>query len=420
MSLDSSTAGAESPAFRPEEWDMSQENYKNFLQENAEKYPIDTTVAMARGVVKKLLLSQQVARMPGLSEEQLKILEARSDAITGKYLDELAATMQERLKKEGDGIREKYLLLINDTEHGRDAMEATLEKLDGFTEKDKESLRKILEHFIVLDEGEKGKSYLTRWLNRDATNGYLVQEDYEVFQRIEKNILKNPKNPSKEEQFLSMLRGNLVALRQMDPNNLTFIKSTPGLNPGGRFILTLLFGGIALMSLLMERKSGRIPKKGLVALGLLYYIHRNPASKLSFLSTPTYERLTTKLRGSDKGKKVIEALGDHANKDLHRDFAKQHRKRGKASPEQYKNLESSTKAREDLIAELGLKGTPIEDMTTEEIIELSRELQKFPSDGEQLDIVGEFTKEGVTKENVQELKDQEAKVKASDPTSPSA
>ncbi len=398
MAVDS-TNGAENPAVRAEILGLS--------QENIERIPLDTTVEGARRVAAKLLLNEQIVNMPGLSPEKHKELEMQTNAITmrGEYLDALAATMNERLQKEGAGIKKKFIDdLVEDKERGRNAMLNRLEGLNGLTEKDKKDLRKIIGHFALAEDSEDGKSYLTRWLNRDATNGYLVQEDYPVFQRIAKNAPKG----APEEKFLADLDGNFLKLRKMDPQNLTFIRSTPTMNPGGRFMLSLLLGGIALLSLLMARKSGRIPKKGLIALGLLLYIHRNPDSKLSALSSSRYEDLTKGLRGSPEGKAVIEALGDHNHRGALKDFAKREKQRQTLPPAQRNELLDSKKSMDELIGELGLKdgaAAKLRSMPVAEILALGRTLQKF--NAEELEIAGEYAKEDVSKGNTADLKIEE-------------
>ncbi len=390
MFIDSSTAGTESPAFGPEDWDASHKkgSYKKFLEANKESIPHKEPVSFAaRRTVDKLQLA-------------LKIPSDEAQKIVGKYMDELAATMNERLAEEGKEVREKYIALINDPVRGRTAMEKRLDTLTGFTPNDQKALATIVGHFTILEKGEKGKSYLTRWMNRDATNGNLAQEDYPVFQRIAKNAPKG----SPEEKFLTNLHENLRDLRRMDPYNLTFIRSTPTMNPGGKFIVSLLLGGIALFSLLMARKSGKLPKKGLVALGLLYYIHRNPDSKLSFLSSSRYETLTKELRGSKEGTAVIDALGDKKSRTALRDFAKREHQRQHLNPAQRSGLLSSEDSMKDLVAALRLGGkseSKLRSMQVNDILELSTTLQKFSR--EELSITGEFVATGSTKEDIAKI-----------------
>ncbi len=396
MSTESPTDGAKIPS-------RTSAEILGLSKENIERIPLDVSLEIARRTAAKMLLNEKILSMPGLSPEKRKELEDQTNAITlrGEYLDALAATMNERLEKEGAGIKEKFIKLVENKGRGREKMLSRLEGLQGFTENDKEALRKIVGHFALADDSEDGKSYLTRWLNRDATNGRLVQQDLPVFERIEKNAPKD----SEEGKFLAALRNNLLELRRMDPQNLTFVRSTPRMSAGGKFIVSLLLGGIALLSLLMARKSGRIPKKGLIALGLLLYIHRNPDSKLSALSSSRYEELTKSLRGTPGGKGVIEALGDRNHRTALKDFAKREKQRQTLAPTARNDLQSSKESMDELIGELGLKDAEAEklrSMPVAEILELSKTLQKF--NPEELEIAGEYAKAGASKEEISKVK----------------
>ena len=387
MPTDPST-GAESPGFTPVQWDKANEgeSFQNFLEANNESVKHKETVTTAAiSVAKQLQLA-------------LSIPSAEAEKIVQRNMGALTATMNERIQMEGVQVKEKYIALINDPVRGRSSMEGKLQKLNGFTEKDRKSLEGILSHFVVLGDKERGKSYLTRWMNRDATNGRLAQEDYEAFKRI------HAPEGSKEKAFLDQLYDNMLELRKMDPENLTFVNSMPRMSNGARFVASLLLGGIALFSLLMARKSGRIPKKGLVALGLLFYIHRNPESKLSFLSSSRYETLTKELRGSKEGTAVIDALGDKRNRTALRDFARRESKRQSLSATQRGGLQNSTDSINELTASLGLggeKARKLRSMEVADILELSGTLQKFSR--EELDITGEFVKTGSTRKDIADI-----------------
>jgi hypothetical protein len=159
----------------------------------------------------------------------------------------------------------------------------------------------------------------------------------------------------------------------------------------------------------MARKSGRISKKGLLALGLLLYIHRNPDSRLSALSSARYEELTKTLRGTPEGKAVIEALGDRNNRNALKDYAKRENQRQKLAPGARGDLESEPESKEELIGELGLEdkaADKLRSMSFPEILALSKTLQKFNT--EELDIASEYAKEGATKENLNDVKLEDA------------
>jgi hypothetical protein len=399
MATDPSTGGRERPAFRAEDWDSNKEreSFRAFLESTKDALDHKETMTVsARRTAERLQLA-------------LKIPSEDAQRIVSKYLDDLAGTMNERLTLEGQGIRKAYTELINDRDRGTKAMENRLSKLTGLTEKDRKSLEAILSHFCLLKEGEKGTSYLTRWMNRDATNGRLAQQDYAVFKRI------HAPQGTPEKAFLDQLYQNMLELRKMDPQNLTFIDSAPSVSGGGKFVLSLLLGGIALFSLLMARKSGRIPKKGLIAIGLLFYLHRNPQSKLSFLSTPQYEELTKDLRGSKQGQEIIAALGDRRYRTALKNFTKREQQRQTIPAGARGNLSSSEQSLKDLSAALGLSPSAealLKTKSPQQIAALSATLQKF--NPEELNITGEFVKSGATKKSIDDIKVE------GDPSAPSS
>jgi len=387
---------------------MSSEEYQQFLSEHGEEIDLQSTINQARNTAKKLLIQQRMLGNPNMTQEQRKKLEATSEAITAKYLDELASTMNVRLEGLGKHVRASYEILIKDTERGTSAMENRLKGLAGFTDKDRATLEGILRHFCILDEGEKGKSFLSRWMHRDAMDGRLVAEDYAALQRI------HAPEGSKEKAFLDQLNRNLAELKNIDPQNLTFAKSTPSVSPGGKFVLSLLLGGIALLSFLVSRKTKRLPKKGLIALGLLYFLHRNPESKLSFLSSPEYERLTAKLRGKPAGQGLIESLGNRNNRRELLKFAKREQQRQTLPAAARGNLPDANTSLQDLSDALGLKKDEkalLASMPTQDIILLATTLQKFST--EELDKTATFVGEGVTKGDLGDVKLEKADTKGS-------
>lgn len=378
---------------------MSSEEYRQFLEEHAEQIPLDSTINEARRTAAKLLIQQKMLGNPRLTEQQRTNLAAASDAITGKYLDELASTMKVRLEGLGKHVRASYQRLIEDPVRGTSAMEKRLDALTGFTARDRAALEGIISHFCILDEGRRGKSFLGRWMHRDAMDGRLVAQDYATLQRI------HAPQGSEEKAFLDQLNRNLAELKNIDPQNLTFAKSTPSLSPGGKFVLSLLLGGIALLSFLVARKTKRLPKKGLIALGLLYFLHRNPESKLSFLSSPEYERITEKLRGKPAGQGLIDALGKGNNRTALRNFAKRERQRQSLPAAARGNLPDAKESLRDLADALGLNNDEkalLASMATQDIILLATTLQKFSS--AELDITATFVKEGATRKNLDEVK----------------
>jgi len=394
----------DSAAFSAENWDMSKEEFEDVLSEHRESIPVDVTVETARHVAAKLLLHLKLASMPGHTDAERSALEERSHVITRKYIGELAATMHTRLEEEGRRIRSEYETIAS----GREAMLTRLGALENLEPNHRKILEEIIGHFCVLEEGEKGKSLLGRWINRDAINGTLWRQDVEAWQRI-----RNVAPPEKPEgKLIADVGRQLQALRRLDPQNLTFDSSVPSLSPGGKFVATLLLGGIALFSLLMARKSGTMSKKGLVAIGLLLYLYRNPESKLQFLSTPEYERLTKNLRGSPEGQQVIDALGSRGNAPALKDYAKREKLRRTLAPGARGDLPSVEQSREELISDLGLKGDvagKLRAKSPEDILALSTALQKFsPSE---LDIAQNFAKEDVTRADTGKAKIEEDKPK---------
>lgn len=395
----------DSAAFSAENWDMSKEEFKDVLGEHRESIPVDVTVETARHVAAKLLLHLKLASMPGHTDAERSALEERSHVITRKYIGELAATMHTRLEEEGRQIRSAYKTLIEDPTLGREAMLKRLDALQNLEPAHRKILEEIIGHFCVLEEGEKGKSLLGRWINRDAIHGALWRQDVEAWQRI-----RNVAPPEKPEgKLIADVGRQLQALRRLDPQNLTFDSSVPSLSPGGKFVVTLLLGGIALFSLLMARKSGTVSKKGLIAIGLLLYLYRNPESKLQFLSTPEYERLTEHLRGSPEGQQVIDALGSRGNAPALKDYAKREKLRRTLAPGARGDLPSVERSREELISDLGLKGDvagKLRAKSPEDILALSTALQKFSPSG--LDIAQNFAKEDVTRADTEKAKIEEA------------
>jgi hypothetical protein len=186
----------------------------------------------------------------------------------------------------------------------------------------------------------------------------------------------------------------------MDPSNLTFVDTSPSLNPGTRFAMSCLLAGFGLFSLLISWKSGRVPIKGLMAIGLLVYLNSNRGSNLSFLSSPRYESLTQKLKGSEGGGAVIEALGESGNQRALNDFAKRERQRVSLPVTQpvtqREDFPESEQSYAILTEELGLgqqAAKILRTMLPSEIAELSRILKGL--NAEEKEIFTQFVRRGI-------------------------
>ena len=360
---------------------------KKFINERKDVQEVisdrDALVQNAVRVAGKLQLALTMSR--GMEDAAAKKM---SDAIINKYIDELAATMNARIQMEGEQVKKEFTELIQI----KPSLLSTLNGLKGFTDTDRGSLEKIIEHFALPDDADDGKSYLGTWMGRDAINGRLMQTDYAIL-----SIIHAPQG-TPEHAFLQEIENNMKKLQQMDPSNLTFINSTPSLRPGARFAWSFLLAGAGLFSLLIAWKNKSVPKKGLLAIGLLLYLNRNRDSKLSFLSSPQYQSLTKELQGTEEGKKVLQALGESGNRTALKEFAKRERSRTTLPVTQRKELPASEESYAMLIAEMGFgkesaEAKRIRAMPFSDIFELSKTLHKF--NPEELEIAEQFVRRGI-------------------------
>lgn len=373
----------------------SREQFQALLKESEKAIVLqDPLVYNARRVAQKLQLALQAR---GNSPEHSREM---ANKIITKYIDDLAGSMHERIQREGSLVREGYLKKVPDVQ----AMLPKLEKLR-FTERDKEVMRRMIERFSdpAHPAAEDEKTYLGRWMDRDAVDGRLIAQDYDAFATIERNTLPG----SEEQAFVRRLHEHLRDLRRLDPQNLTLYSSAPRMSNGGRFAVSLMLGAVGLLSLLVARKTGQIPKKGLMALGLLLYLNRNPGSKLAFITSENYEPLTKELQGTEEGRKIFAALGGRGNQEALAAFKRREKQRMQLPIGQREELPSVEESLKELMQDLGLQGKENErkeyvpsaeerklrEMGIENIISLSSTLQKFSE--EELDIATDFVRRNI-------------------------
>ena len=378
---------------------------KKFINERKDVQEVisdrDTLTQNAVRVAGKLQLALTVSR--GMEDAAAKKM---SDAIINKYIDELAATMNTRIQMEGEGVRDQFLALSEAApKEIKDALAEAKKANPQWYEMHEEQCENILGHFapppnmkdgefIEGEKEEKGGSYLSshRWLGRPSIDGDLVKADWEIFRKI------HAVPGTKEQAALDAMEKNMRQLYDMDKSNMTFINSTPALRPGARFAWSFLLAGAGLFSLLIAWKNKSVPKKGLLAIGLLLYLNRNRDSKLSFLSSPQYQSLTKELQGTEEGKKVLQALGESGNRTALKEFAKRERSRTTLPVTQRKELPASEESYAMLIAEMGFgkesaEAKRIRAMPFSDIFELSKTLHKF--NPEELEIAEQFVRRGI-------------------------
>ncbi|MEK7563725.1 MAG: hypothetical protein AAB544_05035 [Patescibacteria group bacterium] len=371
-------------------WEPTRENFADLLQTPEYQNVISSRETLAQNaatVMEKLKLLLTMRN--GLPDGEAKI---QADKLVREYIDELAASMNARLQAEGEKVRVGFLAL---SATATAQIEEAIEKARG----DKESpawvdandalFRRIIGRFSPpasmpdgkLEEGavtEKGESYLSpdAWQKRISIDGKLVQEDWDALQKI-----KPPDGTAAYAAFEAM-RGNLQQLQVIDSNNFTFIRSTPALRPGVRFALSLFLAGATLISFLIATKTKRLPKKGLLALGLLLYLNRNRASPLSFLSGPRYAELTRELRGDAAGKEVFEKLGDKDHRTDIKEFVARERKRFSLPVHAREGFSNADESYATLMEALGIDpessaGKRLRKMPPNDIAELSSVIHKF-------------------------------------------
>lgn len=363
-------------------WEPTRENFADLLQTPEYQNVISSRETLAQNqatVMEKLKLLLTMCN--GLPDGEAKI---QAGDLVREYIDELAASMNARLQAEGEKVREGFLAL---SATATAQIEEAMKKARG----DKESpawveandalFQRIIGRFsppASMPDGKLEESYLSPdiWQKRISIDGRLVQEDWDALQKI-----KPPDGTAAHAAFEAM-RGNLQQLQVIDSNNFTFIRSTPALRPGVRFALSFLLAGAALVSFLIATKTKRLPKKGLLALGLLLYLNRNRASPLSFLSGPRYAALTRELRGDAAGKEVFEKLGNKDNRTAIKEFVARERKRFSLPVHAREGFSNASESYATLMEALGIDpessaGKRLRKMPPNDIAELSSAIHKF-------------------------------------------
>lgn len=380
-------------------WKPTRENFAELLQTPEYQNVISSRETLAQNaatVMEKLKLL--LIMRNGLPDGEAKI---QADDLVREYIDALAASMNARLQAEGEKVRVGFLAL---SATAPAQIEEAIEKArvdkesPAWVEANDALFQRIIGRFsppASMPDGKLEESYLSPdiWQKRISIDGRLVQEDWDALQKI-----KPPDGTAAHAAFEAM-RGNLQQLQVIDSNNFTFIRSTPALRPGVRFALSFLLAGAALVSFLIATKTKRLPKKGLLALGLLLYLNRNRASPLSFLTGPRYAALTRELRGTEEGKKVFEALGDKSNTTTFiKEFVTRERQRFSLPVHAREGFPSVDESYATLTKDLGFEpeskeGKMLRKMSSQDIGELSGIISKFTP--KEMEIAVQFVRRDV-------------------------
>lgn len=391
MTLNASSAGADKPRAPKSDWNPTNKEFKTFVDENKDALVLrDSIPGNAYRIAQKIHL------VFGVSPE-------KSQKIVNKYIDELAATVNERMQGEGERVRVEFLALSKSAPKEIQDLIREARKVNApWCDQHQEQFDVILGHFglpstmqngkfLEGEKGERGESYLTadRWQKRPSIDGELVRKDHEKL----RNIDAVP--GSAEQLVLKAIDTNMRALYDMDRENMSFVNSAPSLRPGARFAWSFLLAGIVLYSGLIAWKTKRVPKKGLLALGLLLYLNRNRGSELRMLADGRYETLTKELQGSEEGKNVFQALGQSGNRTALKEFAAREKKRQSLPANQREGLPSSDESYALLTEELGFTpesvgGKKLRSMPVADIYELSKSLQRFSD--EEMEIAMQFVR----------------------------
>ncbi|OGJ59310.1 hypothetical protein A2881_00020 [Candidatus Peribacteria bacterium RIFCSPHIGHO2_01_FULL_55_13] len=384
-------------------WEPTQKEFHDLLQTPEYQNVISERETLERN--KYLVIEKLKVALAARNSITDKEAQPHADRLVHFYIDELVASMNESLQAEGEKVREGFLAL---SATAPTQIEAAIKKAN------KESPAWVAANDVLFqrimdrlsppasmpdgkpEEGavtKKGESYLSpdAWQKRISIDGRLVQEDWDALQKI-----KPPSDADAAYAAFETISGSLQQLQVIDSNNFTFIRSTPALRPGVRFALSFVLAGAALVSFLVAMKTKRLPKKGLLALGLLLYLNRNRASRLSFLSGSGYEPLTTALRGTEEGKQVFEALGDKSNAQAIKDFTDREKKRFSLPVNAREGFPKVDASYTTLISELGLKseaGEKLRKMSAENIGKLSAITSKFTP--EEMEIALQFVRRNI-------------------------